>query len=354
MKKLFKTKALLSGFVAISCLYACKKDHNGGGTNLYNIAQTNLVADTAGFGAAKIDTNLKNAWGLAPVPNGPIWISANHSGVSVVYDKTGASLLHPVPVPSTAPGLMGEPSGVVFNSTTDFGGSKFIFAGEDGTVSTWTAGAAAAVKVIDRSASNVVYKGLTIDTSGGANFLYVANFREGKIDVYDKNFVAVTNKPFADPGIPAGFAPFNIQNIGGQLYVAYAKQKGGDDPDDQAGPGNGYVDVFSSKGTLIKRFASQATLNSPWGMALAPAGFADINQTILVGNFGDGKINVFDTQGNYKGQLQNNGKTIAIDGLWALDFLENNVPGGTANDQLFFTAGPNEEAHGLFGYLKKQ
>lgn len=354
MKKLLKIKALLSGFVAISCLFACKKDHNGGGTNLYNIAQTNLVADTAGFGAARIDTNLKNAWGLAPVPNGPIWISANHSSVSVVYDKTGASLLAPVPIPSVAPGSKGAPSGVVFNSTADFDGSKFIFAGEDGIVSIWGPGSTAAVKVIDRSASNVVYKGITMDTSGGANFIYLANFRQGKVEVYDKDFAVVTNKPFTDPGIPAGFAPFNIQNIGGQLYVAYAKQKGGDDPDDEAGPGNGYVDVFSSNGTLIKRFASKATLNSPWGMALAPAGFADVNQTILVGNFGDGKINVFDLQGNYKGQLQYNGKTIAIDGLWAIDFLKNNVPGGSATDPLFFTAGPDDEAHGLFGFLQKK
>ncbi|MDB5141904.1 MAG: hypothetical protein JWQ66_617, partial [Mucilaginibacter sp.] len=221
-----------------------------------------------------------------------------------------------------------------------------------GIIAAWSSGNSA-VKVADRSASNAVYKRIVMATDGSANFLYLTNFKGGKIDVFDKNFTYVTSKPFLDPGIPAGFAPFNIQNIGGMLYVTYAKQKGPDNMDDQKGPGNGYVDIFNPDGTLVKRFASQGHLNSPWGIALAPAGFADGKQSILIGNFGDGRVNIFDMQGNFVGQLQNGGQPLTIDGLWAIDFLENNT-GGNANDPLFFTAGPAEESHGLFGYLQKK
>jgi uncharacterized protein (TIGR03118 family) len=353
MKNLIKV--FLAGLVLITCFYACMKDLNPGkGFNpgkKINVSQVNLVSDTAGYGASIIDTNLANAWGIAAPPNGPIWISANHKGLSTIYDRTGKTLRPPVTIPSATPGEAGAPTGVIFNSTTDFGGSKFIFAGEGGTIAAWTSGNSA-VTVADRSSSNAVYKGITMANDGTANFLYLTNFKGGKIDVFDKNFNYVTDKPFLDPGIPAGFAPFNIQNIGGKLYVTYAKLKGPDNEDDQSGPGNGYVDIFSPNGTLVKRFASQGMLNSPWGIALAPAGFADGKQSILIGNFGDGRINVFDMLGNFVGQLQNQGQTLTIEGLWAIDFLENNT-GGNANDPLFFTAGPAEESHGLFGYLKK-
>ncbi len=185
-----------------------------------------------------------------------------------------------------------------------------------------------------------------------SNFIYLTDFRHGKIDILDKNFNYVTNNGFHDPNIPAGFAPFNIVNIGGKLFVTYARQKAPDDMDDQKGPGNGYVDIYDPNGTFIKRFASQGTLNSPWGLVDAPAGFADTKETILIGNFGDGRINIFDTQGNFRSQLQSNGQPVSIDGLWAIDFLQSNM-GGSPNNPLYFTAGPNEESHGLFGYLKK-
>jgi uncharacterized protein (TIGR03118 family) len=356
MKNLFKIKALMAGLVLIFCFYACIKDLNpGNGPNSgkkVNVNQVNLVSDTAGYGAARIDTNLLNAWGIAAPPNGPLWISANHKGLSVVYDRTGQTLRPPVTIPSIAAGQTGAPTGVIFNSTTDFGGNKFIFASEDGIIAAWSSGNSA-VTVADRSASNAVYKGIVMATDGGANFLYLTNFKGGKIDVFDKNFTYNTSKPFLDPSIPAGFAPFGIQNIGGMLYVTYAKQKGPANMDDQKGPGNGYIDIFTPNGTLVKRFASQGHLNSPWGIALAPAGFADDKQTILTGNFGDGRVNIFDMQGNFEGQLQNDGQPLTIDGLWAIDFLENNA-GGNANDPLFFTAGPAEESHGLLGYLKKK
>ncbi|MDB5142280.1 MAG: hypothetical protein JWQ66_993 [Mucilaginibacter sp.] len=349
MKKLIYGKHFLAALLILTCFYSCKKDHQT--VQQFNVAQNNLVADTAGYGAAKIDNNLLNAWGIAANPMGIIWIASNHKGVSTVYDKTGKTLIPPVTIPSVTADQPGAPSGVVFNSTTSFGGNKFIFAGEDGVITAWASGGAA-VKVADRSSSNAVYKGLTIATDAGANFIYATNFRGGEIDVFDSNFNYVTSKPFLDTSIPAGFGPFNIQNIGGLLYVTYAKLKAPDNMDDQAGAGNGYVNVFKPDGTLVKRFASQGTLNSPWGITHAPAGFASGTEAILIGNFGDGRINIYDLQGNYKGQLQNNGQVVAIDGLWAIDFLNTNPNSVSSTDPLYFTAGPMDEAHGVFGFLQ--
>lgn len=351
MKNLINYRILLITFVIINCFCACKKNHSP--VKEFNISQTNLVADTIGFGAARIDTNLGNAWGIARFPNGPIWISANNPGLSTVYDTTGKTLIPPVAIPSVLPGQAGTPSGVVFNGTSDFGGNKFLFASEQGVILGWSSGASAVI-VANQSQSNAVYKGLTIAADGGSNFLYVTNFRAGKIDVFDKNFNYVSGKIFVDPGIPSGFGPFNIQYISGQLYITYAKLQGPDNMDDQAGPGNGFVDIFNTNGTFVKRFASQGTLNSPWGISLAPAGFANTQPSILIGNFGDGRVNIFDMLGNYKGQLQNNGQAISIPGLWAIDFLKNNQPGGNPNNPLYFTAGPGGEAHGLFGTLQLQ
>jgi len=351
MKNLSCTKEILMSLLIAGTFYSCKKDHKVS-QQPFNVTQTNLVADTAGYNAARIDTNLKNAWGMSANPSGPIWISTNHTGLSLVYDPTGQQLRAPVVIPAITAGEAGSPTGQVFNNTPDFNGTKFIFASEDGIISEWDAGNNAAI-IADRSNFGAVYKGLTIANDGTSNFLYAANFKGGKVDVFDKQFTFVANKPFTDPDIPAGYGPFNIQRIGDSLYVTYAKLKGPDNEDDEAGPGNGYVDIFTPQGILVKRFASQGTLNSPWGIALAPAGFAANEPTILIGNFGDGKINVFNKAGQYLGQLQSNGKAVAIGGLWAIDFLKNNQPGGSPNDPLYFTAGPNGEAHGLFGYLKK-
>ncbi|MDB5087151.1 MAG: hypothetical protein JWR09_1145 [Mucilaginibacter sp.] len=350
MKNLIRPKVLLAGLLIITCFYACKKGQGVGRD--FDITQTNLAADTAGYKAARIDTNLNNAWGIAAAPGGPLWIASNHKGVSVVYDNSGNTVRQPVTIPSITPGQTGAPSGVVFNGTSDFGGNKFIFASEDGIILAWSSGNSA-MKVADRSSTSAVYKGIAIISDGNSNMLCLTNFRAGKVDVFDKNFNFTGDDRFVDPGIPAGFAPFNIQSIGGKVYITYAKQKLPDKMDDQKGPGNGYIDVFDTKGKLIKRFASQGSLNSPWGIALAPAGFADDQPTILIGNFGDGHINVFDMAGGFKGQLQNEGQALAIDGLWAIDFLKNNMPGGNSNDPLYFTAGPAGESHGVFGTLRK-
>lgn len=316
--------------------------------------QTNLVSDVSGYGAAHIDTGLVNAWGIAVAPSGPIWLSANHTGLSPVYDATGATLRPAVTIPGPDGTGIGAPTGVVFNNTSDFAimvgkttPSRFIYATEDGTIAAWGGGNAATI-VADRSSHNAIYKGLALASDGGSNFLYATNFREAKVDVFDKNFNLVTTKPFHDPGIPAGFAPFNIRLIGDQLFVTYAKQQP-DKIDDQSGPGNGYVDIYRTNGTLVKRFASKGALNSPWGIVESGIPFCKLAHAILIGNFGDGRINMYDDNGKLVGPLQHLDKPIVIPGLWA---LENNVPKTDAK-QLFFTAGPEDESHGLFGYLLK-
>lgn len=332
-----------------------------------NYQETNLVADTAGFNAAHIDPSLLNAWGIAINPMGIVWLSSNHGGATNVYDSTGKTLLGPVAIPSQGNHFGGSPSGVVLNNTADFiipagqNTAKFIFANEDGTISAW-AGGDSTITVADRSSSNAVYKGITIGNDGTNNFLYVANFKGGKIDVYDKSFNYVADKPMSDPTnffsdpnqtTPGEFGPFNIANIGGKIFVTYAKLKAPENMDDEAGSGNGYVDVFNPDGTLAQRFASKGTLNSPWAIVQSPAGFGLPLHSILIGNFGDGHINVFDSTGVYTGQLQNNGTAITIDGLWALDFPFNENPKADPN-KLYFTAGPLAETYGLFGYLKLQ
>lgn len=357
MKKVFK-KNSTKWFVIASIMMVilpylmlntgCKKtdDNNntgGGGGNGPNYQVVNLVSDTPGYGAARIDSKLNNAWGVVIGPTGSFWISANHSGYTTIYDQSGAELLPDIPV-------VGSPTGVVYNGTSSFNGSKFIYAGEDGTISTWTSGSST-LKVADRSSSGAVYKGIAIASDGGADFLYLANFKGNNVDVFDANFNFVTSKPFDDPSIPAGYAPFNIYNHDGSLYVMYAKQLAPDNEDDEKGVGNGYINIFTPHGTLVKRFASRGTLNSPWALVDAPNGFAQGEGKFVVGNFGDGRINVFNEDGTFVKQLQEDGKVISIDGLWGIAFPEKGVPTGDQN-RLFFAAGPADEEHGLFGYIK--
>ncbi len=351
---------MMLGFLATTTV-SCKKSYNSPPTPSHedgiNYEQVNLVADQASAGAVKTDPNLVNPWGIAVSPTGVFWISANHAGVSTVYDTTGNSLIPAVTIPAPGGGA-GAPTGQVFNNTpnffiTAFGKvSKFIFATEDGTIAAWGGGPTAFI-VGDRSAANAVYKGLAIANTGTANFIYAADFKNGKVDVYDSTFKYVAGMTLTDPTIPAGFAPFNVKNIGGMLYVTYAKQKGPDNEDDQAGAGNGYIDIFQPDGTFVKRFAGQGTLNSPWGIAVAGTDFGQgLVSPILVGNFGDGRINVFQSDGTYVGQLQSApGTPIVIDGLWDLFFPANGVPNVNPY-RLYFTAGPAGENHGLFGYLK--
>ena len=316
-----------------------------------NYVQNNLVSDVAGFNAARIDPTLVNAWGIAINPTGIFWINSNGGNNSEVFNMDGTPRRAPVSVPS--------PSGIVFNSTTDFiitathQVSRFIFASEDGKIYAWASGNSA-IPVVDRSSFNAVYKGIELANDGSANYLFATDFHNGKIDVFDKNFNLVNTKPFIDPNIPSGFAPFNIRLIDNALYVTYAKQLAPDNHDDQKGPGNGFVNIFGTDGSLLKRFVSQGVLNSPWGIEKAPGGFGQGDDIILVGNFGDGHINVFkEDGGKFLRPLKSKGMPIMIDGLWAITFPDNRVPGDNPN-KLYFTAGPNDEGDGLFGYLIQQ
>ena len=316
-----------------------------------NYVQTNLVSDTAVFNANILDATLVNAWGIAINPTGVFWINANGSDGSEVWDMNGVPKRAPVGVPS--------PSGIIFNSTTDFiipatgTVSRFIFASENGKIYAWSSGDTART-VVDRSASNAVYKGIELAKDGTDNFLYATDFHNRKIDVFDKSFNLVTTKPFMDTKIPNDFGPFNIRLIDNLLYVTYAKQLAPDNHDDMKGPGNGYVNVFKTDGSLMTRFATRGKLNSPWGIEKAPQGFGFAKDVILIGNFGDGHINVYSQkEGEFLTPLENKGKPLMIDGLWAITFPDNNVPGDDP-DKLYFTAGPFEESHGLFGYLLKQ
>jgi uncharacterized protein (TIGR03118 family) len=326
--------------------------------------ETDLVSDVPGR-AAHTDPNLVNPWGIAHSPTSPFWVSDNHTGVSTLYDGSGAPvpLVVTIPPPAGSPaGTVSSPTGQVFNGTSDFvitAGTKsapalFIFDSEDGTLSGWNTNVDAtnAVVTVDRSSAGAVYKGLAIGSSGSANFLYAANFSQNTIDVFDKNFAPATLPgTFSDPSIPAGFAPFGIQNLGGKLYVTYAKQDEGKH-DDMPGAGNGFVNVFDTSGNLVRRFASQGVLNSPWGLAIAPASFGTFAGTVLIGNFGGGRINAFDaTSGNLRGPLSSaSGTPITIPGLWGL-IVGNNGLGGDS-DTLYFSAGPDGETHGLFGLVR--
>jgi uncharacterized protein (TIGR03118 family) len=316
--------------------------------------QQNLVSDIPGM-ASVTDTNLANPWGLAFGPSTPFWISDNHTGLSTVYNSAGAVQAIVVTIPPP-PGAQppAAPTGIIFNGSTGFtlGGSpaRFIFVTEDGTLVAWNNTSGAVIKA-DNSASGAIYKGLALAN----NFLYAADFHNGKIDAFDSNFAPVTlSGAFADPTIPAGFAPFNIEAIGGNLYVTYAKQDD-DKEDDVAGNGNGFINVFDTNGALVKRFASNGALNSPWGMTVAPASFGAFGSALLVGNFGDGTINAFDsTNGAALGHLVDpKGAAISIQGLWDLKFGNGTQAGDT--NKLYFTAGIAGtgaiEEHGLFGSI---
>jgi len=337
--------------------------------------QTNLVSDGA-VAAAVIDKNLVNPWGLAASSRSPWWVNDNGTGLSTLYNGAGAkqALVVKIPPPTGGPaGTTSTPTGMVFNGTTNFvvsqggktGASAFIFATEDGTISGWNPGVDAtnAITTVDNSGSGAIYKGLALANNGGSNFLYATNFHAGKVDVFDSSFhqVALASGAFTDSRIPKGFAPFGIASItrpGSSqtlLFVTYAKQDA-DKEDDAAGRGRGFVDVFDTSGKLLQRVASQGTLNSPWGIALAPSNFGRNSDELLIGNFGDGRINAFKLpQGrSHKfasaGQLMNvRGKPVKISGLWALAF-GNGANAGPTNT-LFFTAGVNHEADGLFGTL---
>ena len=323
-------------------------------------AVTKLVSDQAGI-AAHQDPNLVNAWGIAFNPFGFVWVADAETGKSTLYDGAGVPQSLVVTIPPSAGNATGSPTGIVFNGANTFlvtpaanSFARFIFATEDGVIAGWapTVNPTNAILVKDNASTGAQYKGLALGAGGNGQLLYATDFHNGKIDVWDSGFNPANLPPgaFVDPKIPAGFAPFGIQAINGNLYVTYAKQDP-DRHDDVAGKGLGYVDVFDPNGNLIDRFVSKGPLNAPWGLALAPAGFGEFSGALLVGNFGDGRINAFDLMtGKHLGALKDDkGKPIEIEGLWGLAF--GNGWNGQPVNTLFFTAGPDDEEHGLYGRI---
>jgi uncharacterized protein (TIGR03118 family) len=339
--------------------------------------QTNLVSDIPGV-ARFTDPNLVNAWGLSHSSAGPWIISDNGTGLATAYRGDGrmfpvggTPLVITIPPPKgSSAKTQATPTGNVFNNTNDFiisqngrsDPSQFIFATEDGTISGWAPNVnpTQAILKVDRSkvGQGAVYKGLAIGHNDSGNFLYATNFRFGTVEMFDAHFNLV--RSFTDPQLSHNcphhdqcFAPFGIQNIRGNLYVAYALQNK-DKKDDVAGPGNGFVDIFDPNGKLIRRLIAGGRLNSPWGLALAPNNFGQFSNDLLVGNFGDGHINVFDPKtGDSLGQLSSqSGNPIIINGLWGLAFGNGGLA-GTPNT-LFFAAGIGDEAHGLFGSIQPE
>ncbi len=345
---------------------AASPDHGSRG-----FQQINMVSDQPGV-APLTDSDLVNAWGLSATPGtdaapgSPLWVSDNGTDKTTLYNGASATSLSKfLAVDVTS----GAPTGQVFNTdSTGFvihdaaghsGPARFIFDSENGGIDGWNPavgatgpGLSTVTEVAVRNGANAVYKGLAIaQASDGHTYLYAANFRSGRVEAYDDTFtpVELPGGLFVDPRIPAGYAPFNVQELAGQLYVTYAKQDA-TLHDDVAGQGHGFVDIFTNDGAFVKRLVTRGVLDSPWGLALAPAGFGDLGGALLVGNFGNGRINAFDpTTGAHEGQLRDShGRPITIDGLWGLRFGNGNA---ARTNELLFSAGPDGESHGLLGKI---
>lgn len=359
-------------FFLSACLLGLAAAVNAQPTQHYT--QTNLVSDMPGV-AVTTDPNLVNPWGLSRGTSTPWWASDNGMGVATLYTGAGSPVPLVVTIPAAESGQTGTPTGTVFNGTTDFAISTgkpaaFLFVTEDGTISGWSPllGSTTAVMMVNTHSASV-FKGAALAAVGDpngthANYLYVADFRKGQIAVFDKNFQRATfmghdegrgghdgeNNAFRDERIPNGFAPFNVQNIGGNLYVSFAKQDS-QKHDEVDGAGLGYVDVFSPTGRLLLRLDHSPWLNGPWGMTQAPSDFGVNSHDILVGQFGGGNIIAFDpVTGHVKGPLfGTNNMPLMIDGLWDISFGSGTTSGSATS--LFFTAGSDGEQHGLFGTL---
>ena len=312
--------------------------------------QHNLVSDGSAP-ADHTDSHLVNAWGLTSLPGSPWWVADNQTNVSTLYGADGTPRSLVVSVPN-------NPTGAVSNTGSSFvvgsGPALFLFATEEGKLLGWNMSLGTTAQVVaDKTGEGAVFKGLAI----AGDRLYATDFHNGKVDVFDGSFGDVnTPGAFVDPSIPAGYAPFGIQNIDGNIFVTYAKQDA-DAHDDVAGQGHGFVDEYNADGALIGRVATHGQLNSPWGLALAPASFGRFGGDLLVGNFGDGQITAFERQSNGmfepRGQLRSaSGGTLTIDGLWALQFGKGALANNGPTDTLFFTAGPDDESHGLFGTIR--
>ncbi|GAB3454291.1 TIGR03118 family protein [Massilia terrae] len=343
--------AAVLGFAALAATAGCATHGH--------YLQRNLVSDIPAIPAEHHDPQLVNSWGVAFNPFGFAWVADNGTGVATLYDGDGNKQSLVVTIPAATAGATGTPTGITFYGGAEFvvtqgklsGPARFMFASEDGVISAWAPNVDATHALRVAGNDGAVYKGITVSATGNGARLYAADFHNARVDVFDGAFNPVLLAgAFADHAIPHGYAPFGIQNIGGDIYVSYAKQDAARH-DDVKGMGFGFVDVYDPEGRLVRRLVSRGDLNAPWGMALAPASFGRFANRLLVGNFGDGKINAYDIDsGEWKGRLQGpNRKPIQIDGLWGIAF------GNGLQDQptntLFFASGPNGEADGLYGRL---
>jgi len=336
-------------------------------------AVKNLVADSAS-GTATVDPNLVNPWGIAFLPGAPAWVANNHTETSTLYDGAGvpqpaggALVVH---LPPSSGGVPFDPTGLVGNTTADFvvsEGAKsaaalFIFSGEGGMIAGWSKDVDVGNAIVMYTdAGGAVYKGLAIANNGSANFLYATDFHNNKVDVFDATYTkqpsGANSFQFKDPNLPAGYAPFGIQALntgtGGavQIYVSYAKQQGPDNHDNENGAGLGIVDIFDANGVFVKTLVAPGqALNAPWGMALAPSDFGTLSGVLLVGNFGDGRINGYDpASGQFMGTLTLAGGAFAVPGLWGIAF--GNDADSQPHNTLFFAAGTNDEANGSYGRI---
>ncbi|MGD0868661.1 MAG: TIGR03118 family protein [Bryobacteraceae bacterium] len=345
-------------YVTVLLLTAARLASSATPANAYLVH--NLVADQPGI-ADFTDPNLINPWGFATSATSPFWLTDGGTGLSTVYSSNGTPSATKPSVPPSAKGTTpSTPTGIVYNGTGGFlvqgKAPSFIFVTADGALSAWASAVSAtqAQLMVDNSASGAAYYGLAISatTANAAPLLYAANFASGNIDVFDTNYKPVAMPgAFVDASVPAGYAPFNIQNLGGKLYVMYAKQNGVKSFA-IAGAGLGYAAIFDLSGNLIKHLASNGPLNAPWGVAVAPATFGAFANDVLIGNFGDGTINAFDPNtGNALGALQDqNGNTISYPGLWGL-ILGNGGSGGDAN-AIYLIAGGASQRHGVLASIQ--
>lgn len=364
----FRLTALFFLFSFMLSMSSCKKDAPPV-KRLKDFNVRMLAANSNQYGAEHVIPTMKNAWGLAFSSGGTPWINAQAGHVSDVTDSIGnrVAAIDPVNIPSPANATGGSPTGIVFNPNNrqfvipSGNGSasqaaRFIFVGDDGVVSAWNG--TWGHNSYRVGANPGAYTGLTLAAYNGANYLYAANLETGKIEVWNQSWNSV-NWPgaFTDPRLPKDYSPFNIQVVGDKLYVMYAKASDGEEV---KGAGLGIVDIYTTNGRLVKRFASGGALNAPWGVAMAPSGFLKDDEdhgkgggtVILVGNFGDGRINAYrESDGKFIGQLSMHNMPITIDGLWALSFAPST---STINPNLlYFTAGPDDEQDGVFGYISR-
>jgi uncharacterized protein (TIGR03118 family) len=349
--------AAAMGAAVASCGGGGGGSGSGGG-----YAMTALVSDSTG--TPYTDSNLVNGWGVAFNPQGYVWVANGGTRTSTLYDGNGVPQSLVVTIPDGAAGEA-EPTGIVFNGSIGFvvtegsasGPAAFLFANKESSLAGWapTVNLNTAITVVDSAANEAAFTGLALAQRSGANFLYAADFHNGEVAVWDSSFNRVSVPGgFADANLPGGYGPFGIQAIGGKLYVTYAKQDA-DARDEVVGAGLGLVDVFDANGTLLQRLvAAGGPLNAPWGLAMAPMDFGDFGGALLVGNFGDGKINAFNpTTGAHLGALSAaDGTPIVADGLWGMAF--GNGINSQPTNTLFFAAGPDDEAHGLYGRIDVQ